>query len=209
MSNEHGKSPVETPRREDTYDQKPVEIVETPQPPLWGNPDSYHQSRIGIPVDSHAFHYGNPVVSNPLPNRTLPPAEWTNENMRSQPNMLPADVEGVTSNGNVQSSFSPTLRTDVQDSSNSLFSDQDPWNMRHDTHLPPPMPTKIQFKKEPCTNRDPFGSGAELYTEMQLEDGGQQQLADVNKDLSSDHAHSSKGQAKVSMFWFSILDWTL
>ncbi|KAM5548105.1 hypothetical protein ABKV19_002187 [Rosa sericea] len=238
VNNEHGKSPVETPRREDSYDQKPpqvagrelppdnifdrnqfiptevlasyttgvsqmhstqpVEFVEAPQPSMWGNPESYQQSRIGVPVDSHAFHYGNLVVSTPLPNRTQPPAEWTNENLRFQPNMVPTDVEVVTSNGNIPSSFSTPMRTvDVQDSSNSLFSDQDPWNLRHDTHLPPPIPTKIQLKKESCTNRDPFGgNGAELNTEMRLEDAGQQPPGNLNKDLSPDHAQSSKGSAE-------------
>ncbi|KAL6226206.1 hypothetical protein ACLB2K_000169 [Fragaria x ananassa] len=237
VKNEHAKSPIETPRREDSYDQQPpqlagrelpventldknqfiptevlasyttgapqvhttqpVEINETPQPPVWGNPESYQQSRIGFPVDSHAFHYENPVVSTPLPTRTQPPAERRNENLRLHPNMVHTDVEVVTLNGNMPSSFSPPMITvDVQDSSNSLFSDQDPWNLCHDTHLPPPIPTKIQLKKEPCTNRDLFGgNGAELNTEMQLEDGGQP-LGNLNKDLNPDHAQSSKGSAE-------------
>ncbi|KAK9947425.1 hypothetical protein M0R45_003051 [Rubus argutus] len=238
VNNEHGKSPGDTPRREDSYDLKPpqvagrevppdntfdrnqfnptevlasyttgvsqvhntqpVEFFEAPQPPTWGNPESNQQSRIGFPVDSYAYHYGNPVVSTPLTNITQPPAEWTNEKLKFQPNMVPIDVEVVTSNGNIPSSFSPPIRTgDVQDSSNSLFSNQDPWNLHHDTHLPPPIPTKIQLKREPYTNIDPFGgNGAELNTEVLLEDGGQQPLGNLNKDLSPDHARSSKGSTE-------------
>ncbi|VVA25080.1 PREDICTED: serine/threonine-kinase [Prunus dulcis] len=212
VNNEHGKSPIDTPRVEDSFDHKapqvggrevtldntvgrshfkptevvasspaevshgynsqPVEFFEAAQPSMWGNPESYPQSRVGFhPQDAYEFNYGNPVVSTHITNGIQPPAEWKDENLRLQPKMVPNDVDGVTSNDAVP-----------QDSSNSLFSNQDPWSLSHDTHLPP-KPTKIQLRKEP-------------FTELRMDDGGQQSLGNLNRDLSSEPAQSSKGSAE-------------
>ncbi|TQE03060.1 hypothetical protein C1H46_011231 [Malus baccata] len=212
VNKEHGKSPGDTPRREDSFDHKtpqvggrdvaldnivdkfgrnhfkptkvsasspaevshgyssqPVELCDLGQQSMWGNPESYLQSRVGMhPRDSYESNYGNPVVSTHLTNGIQPPPEWEDENMRLQPKMVPNKREVITSNG-----------VGAQDSSNSLFSNQDPWSLRHDTQLPP-RPTKIQLRKEP-------------FTEMQMDGGGQQPMGNLNRDLSSEHAPSSKG----------------
>lgn len=211
VNKEHGKSPIKTPRMEDRFDHKPsqvggrevaldntvdkfgrdhlkptevlaspaevsqgynsqaVELFEVAQPPIWGNPESYPQSRVGfLPQDAYGMNYGKPTVSTHFTNGIQPPAEWKDENLSVQPKMVPTDVEAITLNGDIP-----------QDSSNSLFSNQDPWSLRHDSHLPP-RPTKIQLRKEP-------------FTEMRMDDGGQQPLGNLNRDLSSEHGRSSKG----------------
>jgi len=62
----------------------------------------------------------------------------------------------------------------VQDSSNSLFSNQDPWNI-HDTYYPPPRLDKVTSKKETNFYMDQFcensGNGVEQKFEGQLNDG--------------------------------------
>lgn len=42
----------------------------------------------------------------------------------------------------------------ISDSPNSLFSNEDPWNMRHEAHFPPPKPSKIVTKREVSATRD-------------------------------------------------------
>ncbi|XP_074373215.1 RAF-like serine/threonine-protein kinase 20 isoform X1 [Apium graveolens] len=92
------------------------------------------------------------VIERPPPN-----GELKNDTSQFNPNIA-SDVEAIRIDGNSQSYISPADRIgDVQDnSSNSLFSSQDPWNLRHDTHFPPPRPNKILTRKE-AQNRDPFG----------------------------------------------------
>nr|XP_017190695.2 uncharacterized protein LOC103447271 isoform X1 [Malus domestica] len=215
VNKEHGKSPWDIPRMEDNVDHKtaqvggrevavdnlvdklgrnhfnPTEVLASPsaevshgyssQPAefydlgkqsIWGNPEAYLQSRVGIyPCDSYESNYGTPVVLTHLTDGIQPPPEWKDENMRLQPKMVSNEREGITSNG-----------FGAQDSSNSLFSNQDPWSLCQDTQLPP-KPTKIQLRKEP-------------YTEMRMDDGGQQPPGNLNRDLSSEHAPSSKGSAE-------------
>lgn len=62
----------------------------------------------------------------------------------------------------------------VQDSSNSLFSNQDPWNI-HGTYYPPPRPDKVTSKKETYSYMDQLGensgNGVEQKFDGQLNDG--------------------------------------
>ncbi|KAI4335614.1 hypothetical protein L6164_014246 [Bauhinia variegata] len=77
----------------------------------------------------------------------------------------------------VPTSLSPSGRLgDVQDSSNSLFSNKDPWNMHHETYFPPPpRPNKVPMKKETCSSKNYFtenllGNCEEQKLEAQMED---------------------------------------
>ncbi|KAI4337533.1 hypothetical protein L6164_015937 [Bauhinia variegata] len=77
----------------------------------------------------------------------------------------------------VPTSLSPSGRLgDVQDSSNSLFSNKDPWNMHHETYFPTsPRPNKVPMKKETCSSKNYFtenllGNCEEQKLEAQMED---------------------------------------
>ncbi|KAL2929880.1 Serine/threonine-protein kinase CTR1 [Bienertia sinuspersici] len=82
--------------------------------------------------------------------------------LRSDDTRVPAETVGL--NNDVQPSTSPRTWDAIgNDSTNSLFSNQDPWNMRHEYPFPPPKPSKIAIKREAPTadNRQ----NEELYLE--------------------------------------------
>ncbi|XP_075643037.1 RAF-like serine/threonine-protein kinase 24 isoform X2 [Castanea sativa] len=189
------------------HSSQALESYEVVQPAIWANPESYSQSNVGIHnFDPEEIHYGNPVLSgvesSHLTDRISAPAELKDDTSRIQPKMVPVGAEAFPSSNNTLSSLSPSGRTgDVQDSSSSLFSNQDPWTLRHDTYFPPPRPNKVLPKKEAFANRDPFGESrlgntGELNTEVRLEDGLHQSLGNQNKDFHSEHSRSSKGSAE-------------
>ncbi|KAL5547694.1 hypothetical protein UlMin_002925, partial [Ulmus minor] len=172
------------------------------QPPIWGNPVSYAQPKVG----GHPLgvaHYGDPafpgIDPTILTDRGRPPAEWNDEMLRAPPKMEATDLEALSSSGNMPSSFSPSSRAgDVQVSSNLLFSNQDPWNLRHDTQFPPPRPHRVPSRKEILATKDSFGedhlgNSAELNT---VEVGIQHLSGNSNKDHSSEHSQPAKGLAE-------------
>ncbi|PON67148.1 Mitogen-activated protein kinase kinase kinase [Parasponia andersonii] len=95
--------------------------------------------------------------------------------------------------------FPPSSRSgDVQDSSDSLFSNQDPWNLRHDTQFPPPRPSKSPSKLETYATKDPFGEnclGSNVEQNV-VEDGVQPSLGILNKDLGLENSQLAKGSAE-------------
>lgn len=67
--------------------------------------------------------------------------------MRSDATHFPAET--IVLNNNGQPPISPRNWGAIgNDSTNSLFSNQDPWNMQHETHFPPPKPGKTPTKRE-------------------------------------------------------------
>ncbi|KAL0013627.1 hypothetical protein SO802_000696 [Lithocarpus litseifolius] len=189
------------------HSSQALESYEVAQSAIWANPESYSQSNVGIHnLDPGEIHYGNPVLSgvesSHLTDRIPVSAELKDDTSRIQPKMVPVGAEAFPSSNNTLSSLSPSGRTgDVQDSSSSLFSNQDPWTLRHDTYFPPPRPNKVLPKKEAFANRDPFGesrlgNSGELNTEVRLEDGLHHSLGNQNKDFHSEHSRSSKGSAE-------------
>ncbi|XP_059453066.1 uncharacterized protein LOC132183699 isoform X3 [Corylus avellana] len=189
------------------HTSRPMEFYEVAQPPIWANPGSYPQSNIEIHnLDPEEIRYGNPVLSGVeaphLTDRIPAPAEWKDDISRFQPKMVPCDVEAVPLNSNTHSSLSPSSGTgDVEDSSNSLFSNQDPWSLRHDNYFPPPRPNKVLPRKEALAARDPFGeshfgNSGEPNTDVRLEDGLHQPLGNPNKDFHLEHVRSAKGSAE-------------
>lgn len=168
------------------HNSRLVESYEVAQPPMWSNPGSYSQSKLGVHLmNPSEVHYGNPVFagidSAHLSDRVRPPAEWMEDTLRFQSNVGQTSAEALLSN--------------VQDSSNSLFSNQDPWNLHHDTQFPPPRPNRVPSRKELFSPKDPvsenhLGNSEELNT---LEDGVQQPFSNMNRDLNSEQARSAKG----------------
>ncbi|XP_062078262.1 uncharacterized protein LOC133782860 isoform X2 [Humulus lupulus] len=94
--------------------------------------------------------------------------------------------------------LSNTTGEDIQDSSNSLFSNQDPWNLHHDTHFPPPRPSKSSSIRESYASNDSFGENRSgNYTEQSLvEDGVQPSFGILNKDLGSDQSQLENGSTE-------------
>ncbi|GFS35757.1 kinase superfamily with octicosapeptide/Phox/Bem1p domain-containing protein [Actinidia rufa] len=116
------------------------EPYEVAQPPLLRIlPTSHQQSKIGVNYFTpDGGSYGNPTFSGVdsahMTERIPPIDERKDDPSRFHPKLLPGN-----------------------ETSNSLFSNQDPWNLQHDTHFPPPRPTKIAIRKEGFGMRDPFG----------------------------------------------------
>ncbi|KAK1550898.1 hypothetical protein Q3G72_026599 [Acer saccharum] len=184
-----------------------MESYEVSQPSILGNAGTYLQSMVGTRhLDSGEVHHSNLTLAAAEPTHLLdripPAANWKDEALQSQPRIVLSDAEAVPSNVHAASSLSPSSRVgDVQDSSNSLFNNQDPWNLRQDTHFRPPRPNKIGTKKEAFLPKDPFienhmGNIGELITDAQLEDAIYQPSGNANKDLNSEHTSSHKGSAE-------------
>uniref|UniRef100_A0A5B6Z740 Protein kinase domain-containing protein n=1 Tax=Davidia involucrata TaxID=16924 RepID=A0A5B6Z740_DAVIN len=189
---------------------RPLDSYEVAQPPILGNAGSHPHSKIGINhLTPDEVSYGNPALSGVdlahVTERIPPSGELRDNSSRIQPKMVPSDVEA-----NSPSSLSPSNRVgDIQDTSNSLFSNQDPWNLQHDTHFHPPRPNKIPTKKEVFAAMDPFGenqlgnsgesstgNSGELTTEVHLEDGVYQPSDNSNMDFGLEHVRPIKGSAE-------------
>ncbi|XP_070018538.1 RAF-like serine/threonine-protein kinase PRAF isoform X1 [Nicotiana sylvestris] len=144
----------------------------------------------GYEVSSH-------VTANAT-ERTPAIGEWKDGAQHFQQMLSPTTTEMAVLDG------TPPF---VQESSNSLYSNQDPWSLQHDAHFPPPKPSKLQLKKEAAGTKDysgenRFGNNIELptvtkgglQTQIRLEDGAC--LPSGNTDFSSDQSRSKKGSAE-------------
>lgn len=96
----------------------------------------------------------------------------------------------------IPSVMSPSVKSgDVQNSSNSLFSNQDPWNAHHSSFYPPPRPKKVPSKKDIHSSKDHFGEeltgeSGEQNLEAHLEDGLYQPF---KQNLHIEHGFSAQG----------------
>ncbi|KAK1392335.1 Serine/threonine protein [Heracleum sosnowskyi] len=101
-----------------------------------------------------------PVVNSPqVSERTALIGEWNDSPPRVKPNLACVSVEPVHSDNSRTSSLSPSSRAgDMEDNSNSLFSSQDPWYLRHDAQLRGPRPNRFLTKKEAYFGDQQFGS---------------------------------------------------
>ncbi|MCL7050473.1 hypothetical protein MKW94_012679 [Papaver nudicaule] len=100
--------------------------------------------------------------------------DWKDEASHIKSSMLSNDATAASSSGLVSEFCDPST-------SDSLFSTKDPWILRHDTHFPPPKPSKVVSGRETCTTREGV-----LH----------QQPGNLNKDSASEHGNSSKGSAE-------------
>ncbi|KAI5674456.1 hypothetical protein M9H77_14820 [Catharanthus roseus] len=231
--NEQNKSPIDNPKREDILENRrqqvigrepysnessyvhnlpPAESYEMAQPPILFNSVVHPHSKLGVNLVPDDTSY-NPVFSGVdsahTTERIAPIGERRDNTSRYQPNIASTGAEAVLLEGNAPS-VSPSYRVgDIQDSSHSLFSNQDPWNLRNDSHFPPPRPSKIQIKKEPSGVRDPsgdnrsenngdlfMGNTVELITEMRLDDGVSQAINNLNIDGSLENPRTNKGSTE-------------
>lgn len=122
-----------------------------------------------------------------------------------QPKLIPTGIEVVSPDGS-STSISPSSKFGAsQESSPSLFGNQDPWNMQRDSHFPPPKPSKIRIKKEPVGVKDQsgdhhprnsgeltIGGNEGLGTKMRMDEGVIRSSANLKVDLGSDPAPSNK-----------------
>jgi len=153
----------------------PADIVEVVQTPALGDPVSNPQQKIG----THHFD-GCPLYpagdSVYVADRSSPGSDVRDDAAKFQV-VSPGGCETVNSNSGAQSSISPNAWAALMnDSPNSLFSNQDPWNMRHDAHFPPPKPSKIMMKRDAFAMREtqadnPPGFGGDSNVEALFLDG--------------------------------------
>ncbi|KAJ0746550.1 putative protein kinase TKL-Pl-6 family [Helianthus annuus] len=69
-----------------------------------------------------------------------------------------------------------------QDGANSLFSNQDPWMLRHDSQFPPPRPTKLMPKKEGVAAKEESPTSDAL-----IDDGPYQTTANSDLNFGVEH----------------------
>ncbi|XP_027126629.1 RAF-like serine/threonine-protein kinase PRAF isoform X1 [Coffea arabica] len=188
------------------------ERYEVAQPPLAGDLGMYGHSKLGVnlvPDEILCNSAFSGVDSAQLSERNATVGEWKENAPRYHPNIVSGGIEAVQSDGSTLSSVSPSYRIgDFPDSSNSLFSNQDPWNLRHETHFPPPRPIKIQIKKESFGPRDAsgenrfdngellMGSSTGVVTDSRAEDRVAHPSGNLIIDVNSEHSRPSKGSAE-------------
>lgn len=182
-----------------------AEPYEVAPAPLWAHAGSHAQLQPLLPsLDTNEAHFNSPVLpgidSTQLSDGVLPPAEWKDDisrhNVIPVTKMRPPDVENSLSNDSIVSSITPpNLAGIVQDSSNSLFCYQDPWNLYHDTHFPPPKPNKTPLNIESFATKDPFCENqlGNVGEHNRADYGVQQPLSNLNNNFSQEHFQSSKG----------------
>ncbi|KAK7347162.1 hypothetical protein VNO80_21689 [Phaseolus coccineus] len=155
--------------------------------------DANQNKRAGVlPCSSMEISYRKNSRSGEHKEATQPPV-WGIPDSNPQPN-----IGNPHTNDPALSSSSPSIRFgDVQDTPNSLFSNQDPWNIQHGTFFPPGRPSKASLKKETYSCQDPFSKDPDNFGEQSLE----AQLDDslyqsFKQNLTLEHGRSAKGSAE-------------
>ncbi|XP_057421455.1 uncharacterized protein LOC130715380 isoform X2 [Lotus japonicus] len=110
----------------------------------------------------------------------------------------PPVVGNTVKDDTSSSSLSSSVRFgDVQNSPNSLFSNQDPWAIQHGTFFPPARPNNTTLMKETYSPRDHFGenpgSFGKQISEAQLDEGLYQSFI---QNLTFEHGQSAKGSTE-------------
>ncbi|XP_075502050.1 RAF-like serine/threonine-protein kinase 20 isoform X1 [Primulina tabacum] len=103
------------------------------------------------------------------------------------PSRMSGDKETFTVEGNSTSSMYPSSRVgEIPDNSASLFSNQDPWNLRLDSHFPPPRPNKLI--------RENAGPGNYLnpVIETPVDNAADPPRGNLNQDFNLNHISSNK-----------------
>lgn len=174
--------------------ERPVESSEVAQPPIRGSPRTLPQSENGIQQleSNEVCHSRNPqffdMKTEHINNKVPVSAEWKEDTSLFESRMVSGDVECVSSSSRTGN---------VQDTANSLFSNQDPWNLQHDAHFLPPRPNKIQPGNEAIATGEPlaespFRNIGELNMEALLDDGVCHPSINANKGTNSETIQSVK-----------------
>lgn len=134
----------------------PVQAYEMSQPLVDSGLLAHSKLGVGLVPDETSCNSTVPNVDSALPTERNPPiGEWKHNVARYQPNGIASGAESVSSGGNVSPVAASYVMGDLPDNSNSLFSNQDFWSLQHETHFPPPKPSKIQIRKENASSKDP------------------------------------------------------
>ncbi|KAK8481339.1 hypothetical protein V6N13_144675 [Hibiscus sabdariffa] len=206
--NEQGNSPI-CKTRKDVLDERSPQIagrevllddifgkqIDSNEMVILDNVITHSQPKVGVQnLDSVEVQYGNPPFSGLQSAYKLDDVSWM------QKKIVLNDTEAASLNANTQTSFSTSGRGgDVLVSTESLFSNQDPWNLQQGAHFPPPRPNKTQTQREGLVTRDPFEENQSVISgesKAQLEDEVYQPLNHLNKDFISDHSQSTQGSAE-------------
>ncbi|XVE63593.1 hypothetical protein DITRI_Ditri07aG0032300 [Diplodiscus trichospermus] len=207
ISNAQRNSPVDKTRIQDTLDERPsqragreiplVDIFSKPinsnEMVILGNIVTDTRQKVGTQhLDSADVQYVNTPFS------VVESTHKLDDTSCLPQKIVRNETEAAPFNGKAQTALSPSNRGgDVLDSCHSLFSNQDPWNLRQDTHFPP-RPNKIQTKREGFATRDAFTENQVVTSgesNIQLEDEVYLPLSHLNKNFSADNTQSSKGSA--------------
>uniref|UniRef100_A0A2P2JCN1 Uncharacterized protein LOC8262865 n=1 Tax=Rhizophora mucronata TaxID=61149 RepID=A0A2P2JCN1_RHIMU len=180
-----------------SYSSQLMAASDITQSSILCNPGPYLQSKIGNQLLDSTSLTCSGVEPAYVVDR-IPPIGFKNDASNLQPKLVPNEVE-VAPSANTAYTLSPLFGVgDFQDSSYSLLSSDDPWNLRHDTNFPPPSPSNILTKKafaikHPGTNH--LGDPANFITNIS-EDGFPQSVNNSNRDSTLENAQSSKGPAE-------------
>lgn len=179
--------------------ERPVECSEVTQPPIWSSPGALPQSENGIQhLETNEICHSNPQLfdmTEHINNKVPVPAEWKGDTSLFETRMVSGAVEPVSL---------PSKSGNVQDTADSLFSNQDPWNLQHDAHFLPP-PNKIQPRNEAITTGESltestFRNIGELNVEALLDDGVCRPLVNSNKGTNSEIVQSDKSLCSFGAF---------
>ncbi|KAI4377304.1 hypothetical protein MLD38_014956 [Melastoma candidum] len=132
------------------HEYRPVESFNMVQPLNADMPRSNSQTKMGAhpePEELHCSNSGASAVESGLLTESFPSTtSWITDSPLFQPTTGANDGATLQIGGQSQGG--------IEDRSNSLFMNQDPWNLNQDAHFPPPKPTKIALRKEPLSNKD-------------------------------------------------------
>ncbi|GAB2289137.1 hypothetical protein Dimus_023440 [Dionaea muscipula] len=196
-SSEQSMSPVDQPRKDNISHYPPQlflrndafskpTIAETNQAKL-------REVMPNSAAEVACQHKGHPVESNPV---SQVPVFRRDDQTTYQQIATPTELESFTTNSKVQPSISQSHRSsNILDSENSLFSNQDPWNLRHDSHFPP-VPKKVATRKETPVTQDSVetqpGNDIEENMEVLLLNVVNLPSSNINRDNISENAQADE-----------------
>ncbi|XP_024961300.1 uncharacterized protein LOC112501804 isoform X2 [Cynara cardunculus var. scolymus] len=171
---------------------QPMESYGMAQQPLYSSPEYPHASVAMVGNEGSSAFSG--VDSAHMTEGNSPVSEW---------NVYPLQFDRKSDvEPELMDSLNPFNGSDeTQDGTSSLFSNQDPWMLRHDSHFPPPRPNKFLTKKEAVAKEafvdNRLGHSGESPTgDMSVDDGAYQPNANLDLNFSVEDGHSNIGSAE-------------
>ncbi|XP_022135366.1 uncharacterized protein LOC111007335 isoform X2 [Momordica charantia] len=167
-------------------------------PPVRGSPGTLPQSENEIQhLESNEVRHGRnsqlpDMKADHINNKVPVSAEWKEDTSLFESRMVSGDAQSISL---------PSRAGNIQDTTNSLFSNQDPWNLQHDAHFLPPRPNKIQPRNEAASTREPLAESplrniGELNMEALIDDGICHPLVNSNKGTNSETVQSGKSSSE-------------
>ncbi|KAL2961688.1 hypothetical protein AAZX31_17G102100 [Glycine max] len=195
VSNDYSFLPVDKPSGNDNLDYSTHHSVE--EEVILDN--NFGRSKLRVDVNQNKMTGVLPCSSMEISYRNNSRPGECNEAAQPPfwgiPGSSPQSNIGNPHKGDASPS-SPSLSVrfgDVQDTRNSLFSNQDPWNIQHGTFFPPSIPSKTAYSKETYSCNDSFDGNSGNFGEQSLEaqlDGSLYQS--FKQNLTIEHVRSAK-----------------